>query len=109
MAAQRLQKGDEYDKKLIRFTPAMRVLIQERADAHHLSFNAALMEHLRAPLSPEELRTLERKARRAQRRSTSSPAAQGHVPATSAPADAQDDRSPLAPPQRPSRATRASF
>ena len=67
MAAQRLQKGDDYTKKLVRFTPEMCALIQERAEASHLSFNAALMEFLRTSTPPEKLQSLERQVRKAQR------------------------------------------
>lgn len=67
MAIQRLHKGDDYTKKLIRFTPEMHVLIQERADATHLSFNAALMEFLRTHATAEELHGLERKVRKSRR------------------------------------------
>lgn len=65
MPAQRLQKGDEYTKKLVRFTPEMCALIQSRADASHLSFNAALMQYLQDTVTPEELRALARKGRKA--------------------------------------------
>jgi hypothetical protein len=73
MPAQRLQKGDDYRKRLIRFVPEMDCLIQERADASHLSFNAALMEFLRASVTPEELRALERKVRKARVRARRTP------------------------------------
>ena len=67
MAAHRLQKGEDYSKKLVRFTPEMCALIQSRADASHLSFNAALMQYLQATVTPEELRALERKVRKTRR------------------------------------------
>lgn len=67
MAIQRLQKGDDYTKKLIRFTPEMHAMIAEQAAASHLSFNAALMEYLRRSTPAEKLHALERKVRKAQR------------------------------------------
>jgi hypothetical protein len=67
MAAQRLQKGDDYTKKLVRFTPETCAVIQGRADASHLSFNAALMEFIRTATPAEEWHALERKVRKARR------------------------------------------
>lgn len=67
MAAQRLQKGDDYTKKLVRFTPETCALIQGRAEASHLSFNAALMEFIRTATPAEEWRALERKVRKSRR------------------------------------------
>jgi hypothetical protein len=67
MAAQRLQKGDEYTKKLLRFTPETCAVIEARAEASHLSFNAALMEFIRTATPPDEWRILERKVRKTRR------------------------------------------
>lgn len=66
MAARRLQKGDGYTKKLVLFAPEMCAFIQERADATHLSFNAALDQYLRASIPPATLKALERKVRQPQ-------------------------------------------
>ena len=68
MAAQRLQKGDDYSKRLVRFTPEASAVIQGRADASHLSFNAALMEFIRMSTPAEEWHALERKVRKTRRR-----------------------------------------
>lgn len=70
MAAHRLQKGDDYTKRLVRFTPEAGAVIQGRADASHLSFNAALMEFIRAATPADEWRAMERKVRPKKRRET---------------------------------------
>lgn len=64
MAAQRLQKGEPYKKRLVRFTPMTDAVIEARADAASLSFNAALMEFIRAATPADEWHALERKVRR---------------------------------------------
>lgn len=73
MAIQRLQKGDEYSKRLLRFIPEAEAVIQERADATHLSFNAALMEFIRTSTPPEKWQALERKVRKSRRLATATP------------------------------------
>lgn len=73
MPPQRLQKGDDYTKKLVRLTPENCALIQAWADATHLSFTAALNAYLSESLPPERMQTMARKARKARRTPATTP------------------------------------
>jgi hypothetical protein len=70
MPMQRLQKTDNYNKKLVRFTPENCALIQELADASSLSFNAALNEYLRLSSQSDRPPAPRRKARRVRETAT---------------------------------------